>query len=204
VSPAAVEFTDSVYGKQSANVAAQVGDFSILRRNKTPAYQLSVVVDDAEDGVTEVIRGRDLLASTARQLLVAQALGLEIPSFGHIPLVCDAQGKRLAKRDAALSLSKLREGGLRPEQIVSWAARCLGQDSEGTHSAPALASHFEISRVPREDIVLPADVMQTFNPRFHGHPNGLVRRSFRLSSERRHRCGLFDYGQLGALDGRHL
>ena len=82
-----------------------------------PAYELAVVVDDAEMAITEVVRGEDLLKSTARQLLLYRALGLGAPAFCHVPLVKDSSGKRLAKRDNAMSLRGLREKGISMEQV---------------------------------------------------------------------------------------
>lgn len=146
-----VTFTDAVYGNVRTNVAQTVGDFLILRRNKIPAYQLAIVVDDAHDGVTEVVRGRDLLASTARQILIMRGLGFVPPRHAHVPLVCDAAGNRLAKRDHARSLSDLRRGGVSAERIQIWAARRLGQSAD----ARELTRRFLWDLVPRHDIVLP-------------------------------------------------
>ena len=88
------------------------GDFVIWRKDDVPAYQLAVVVDDAAQRITEVVRGADLLRSTFRQLLLYRALELSAPEFCHVPLVTDSSGKRLAKRDDALSLRSLRLAGL--------------------------------------------------------------------------------------------
>lgn len=93
------------------------GDFLVWRRDDVPAYELAVVVDDAEMAITEVVRGEDLLKSTARQLLLYRALGLGAPAFCHVPLVKDSSGKRLAKRDNAMSLRGLREKGISMEQV---------------------------------------------------------------------------------------
>ena len=99
------------------------GDFVVWRRDDVPAYQLACVVDDAAMGVTEVVRGADLLLSTARQLLLYRALGRTPPQFFHCALMLDASGKRLAKRHDALSLRRLREQGNKPEALRrNWAA----------------------------------------------------------------------------------
>ena len=103
-----------------------MGDFLIAKRDKAPAYQLAVVVDDHAQGVTEVLRGADLLPSAARQWHVQKALGLAHPAWFHVPLVTDASGRRLAKREADLSLAELRAGGTDPRAIVAWAARSAG------------------------------------------------------------------------------
>lgn len=93
------------------------GDFIVWRRDDVPAYQLAVVVDDAAMQITEVVRGADLLKSTARQLLLFRALGLAAPHYYHCDLVRDESGVRLAKRHDALSIRKLRELGWTPEQV---------------------------------------------------------------------------------------
>lgn len=113
----ALEFVDLCAGRQRAVAGVDFGDFVIWRKDDVPAYQLAVVVDDAEMEISEVVRGADLLLSTFRQLLLYRALGLEIPQFYHAPLVTDSTGKRLAKRDAALSLRALRAAGWTPEEI---------------------------------------------------------------------------------------
>jgi glutamyl-tRNA synthetase len=93
------------------------GDFVVWRQDGVPAYQLSVVVDDAAMRVTEVVRGADLLLSTARQLLLYRSLGCSPPSFYHCPLVTDESGVRLAKRHDALSLRTMRQQGVTPEEV---------------------------------------------------------------------------------------
>ena len=93
------------------------GDFVVWRHDDVPAYQLACVVDDAAMGITEVVRGADLLMSTARQILLYRALGLTPPAFYHCALMLDEKGKRLAKRHDALSLRTLRERGETPESL---------------------------------------------------------------------------------------
>ena len=110
---AAVEFIDGHFGSQRA----EFGDFLVWRKDDFPSYQLACTVDDAAMRITEVVRGADLIASTARQLLLYRALGLEIPAFHHCPLVTDASGIRLAKRDDARSLRTLRAQGRSPEEL---------------------------------------------------------------------------------------
>jgi glutamyl/glutaminyl-tRNA synthetase len=112
-----LEFRDLRLGKQKAMAGRDFGDFIVWRKDDIPAYQLAVVVDDACMGMTEVVRGVDLLTSTFRQLLLYRALGWEPPAFYHIALVTDEKGVRLAKRNASLSLRALRESGYTPEQI---------------------------------------------------------------------------------------
>lgn len=93
------------------------GDFIVWRRDDVPAYQLAVVVDDAAMRITEIVRGADLLKSTARQILLYRTLGLPIPDFYHCDLIRDQAGVRLAKRHDSLSIRKLRETGWTPEQV---------------------------------------------------------------------------------------
>ena len=107
----AIEFIDGAQGPQSFVAGRDFGDFLVWRRDGFPTYQLAVVVDDAAMGITEVVRGADLLPSTALQILLYRALGLEPPSFYHRPLVTDAAGRRLAKRAGDHSLRAMRLAG---------------------------------------------------------------------------------------------
>ncbi len=109
-----ISFQDENRGRQQFVAGKDFGDFVVWRHDDVPAYQLSVVVDDAAMQLTEVVRGEDLLKSTARQLLLYRALGLSAPKFFHCPLMTDEAGVRLAKRHDALSLRKLREAGASP------------------------------------------------------------------------------------------
>ena len=115
----ASSFIDKHLDRQTFIAGRDFGDFLIWRRDDVPAYQLAVMVDDAAMGITEVVRGADLLKSTARQILLYRALGLSIPDFYHCDLVRDEAGVRLAKRHDALSIRKLRELGWAPEQVRS-------------------------------------------------------------------------------------
>lgn len=121
----AVEFTDGNLGPQRFVAGRDFGDFLVWRRDGTPSYQLACVVDDAAMRITEVVRGADLLKSTARQILLNRALGFESPAWYHCGLAVDEQGRRLAKRHDSLSLRTLRERGLTPAEILS-GARSLG------------------------------------------------------------------------------
>lgn len=120
-----ISFSDRVYGPQSVNLAEHCGDFILRRKDGAWAYQLAVVVDDAEMGVTEIVRGSDLLLSSAQQIYLYRLLGLPIPDFAHIPLVCNADGRRLSKRDSSLSLEALRECHT-AEEIIGKAAALIG------------------------------------------------------------------------------
>ena len=110
-------FEDFHLGPQRFVAGRDFGDFIVWRRDGVPAYQLAVVVDDSAMRITEVVRGADLLKSTARQILLFRALGFPIPSYFHCDLVRDEHGVRLAKRHDALSIRKLRELGWTPQQV---------------------------------------------------------------------------------------
>ena len=112
-----IEFLDGCFGRQRFVAGKDFGDFVVWRHDDMPSYQLSVVVDDAAMRITEVVRGADLLLSTARQLLIYRALGYPPPLFYHCPLVNDESGVRLAKRHDSLSLRTLRQQGLTPEMV---------------------------------------------------------------------------------------
>ncbi len=120
-----ISFTDRVYGPQSVNLAEHCGDFILRRKDGAWAYQLAVVVDDAEMGVTEIVRGSDLLLSSAQQIYLYRLLELPTPDFAHIPLVCNADGRRLSKRDSSLSMEALRERHT-AEEIIGKAAALIG------------------------------------------------------------------------------
>jgi len=131
-----VRWTDRVHGEVAIDVAADVGDFVLARKDGAASYQLATVLDDAHQGVTEVLRGDDLLPSAARQRLLAEALGLPMPTQAHVPLVVDAEGHRLAKRDGSVTLQELRQQGVSPERICRWAAHSVGF-TETEHARPA-------------------------------------------------------------------
>ena len=109
-----IAFTDGNFGAQKFVAGKDFGDFVVWRGDDVPAYQLACAVDDAAMQITEVVRGADLLASTARQLLLYRALGWPPPEFYHCELLCDEHGVRLAKRHDSLSLRQLRAGGETP------------------------------------------------------------------------------------------
>ena len=115
----AIEFIDRNLGPQRFEAGKDFGDFVVWRRDGVASYQLACVADDAAMGITEVVRGADLLKSTARQILLNRALGLDNPAWYHCRLVVDHNGRRLAKRHDALSLRALRQRGLTPMKILS-------------------------------------------------------------------------------------
>lgn len=131
-----VSFTDLIAGPMTQHVQQAVGDFIVRRSDGIFAYQFAVVVDDALMHINQVVRGSDLLSSTARQILLYEALGFPIPTFAHVPLVLDEQGKRLAKRDQSAGLEPLRATGATPPQIVGQLAASCGLVDAGAEVSP--------------------------------------------------------------------
>jgi len=132
-----ITFTDGVCGLQTIDVQQQVGDFVVSTKAGLPAYQLAVVVDDARQGVTEVIRGDDLIRSTGRQLWLYRLLGLEPPQrYLHVPLVFGQDGRRLAKRHGDTRLATYRQQGVDPSRIVGLIAYWCGMGERPTPMTP--------------------------------------------------------------------
>ena len=148
-----VAFDDAVHGA----VTGWVDDVVLRRNDGVPAYNLAVVVDDAAQGVDEVVRGDDLLASTARQIHLQELLGLPRPRYVHVPLVVDADGDRLAKRDGVpLTLTELAAVGVGPSDVVGWIARSLGYDGTRTFTTlRELLDVFDPSSIPPEPCFVP-------------------------------------------------
>ncbi|HKV12996.1 MAG TPA: tRNA glutamyl-Q(34) synthetase GluQRS [Thermoanaerobaculia bacterium] len=154
-----VTFVDRVCGPVTERVDLAVGDFVLKRRDGLYAYQLAVVVDDLLMGIDDVVRGADLLASTARQIQLLEALGGAPPAYAHVPLVVSAQGEKLSKRDQGLTLRSLREAGVRPEALVGYLAFSLGLLDRPEPCRPEeLVAGFGWGRLRREDWRLPADL----------------------------------------------
>ena len=147
-----VYIEEGLQGVHEFDVAKVIGDFPILRRLGMPAYQLAVVVDDARQGVTEIVRGADLLESCARQWLLQEALGVEHPRWWHVPLVTDVSGRRFAKRSDDISLARFRAAGTDPQRIVAWVARSIGIEVPARVRACEIFPHFDISRVSRAEV----------------------------------------------------
>ena len=147
-----IRFTDGHYGAQAVNLARECGDFILRRADGAWAYQLAVVVDDALMGVTEVVRGRDLLLSVPQQLYLYEVLGYRAPRFAHLPLLCNEQGQRLCKRDKSLDMGVLRQQ-FSAEEIIGHIAHIAGlTDREEKVSANDLLPHFHWDAIPREDV----------------------------------------------------
>ena len=160
----AVSFQDGLHGACLFDVAAEVGDFVVARADGVPAYQLAVVVDDAAMEAEEVVRGDDLLPSTARQILLYRALGLAAPRFTHVPLVTGADGARLAKRHGAVSLAELRDRGADPRAVVGLLAALSGLGSGAPVAARDLVGGFAIERVPRRAVAVTSDMLRALAP----------------------------------------
>lgn len=143
-----IVFDDRVYGRRSVNLAHHCGDFVLRRADGAWAYQLAVVVDDALMGVTEVVRGCDLLLSSAQQIYLCGLLGYDVPEYSHIPLIVNDEGRRLSKRDGSLSMMSLR-GRYSPEWIIGRAATLLGLMPKAEPiSAIELVKVYDSVRIP--------------------------------------------------------
>jgi len=153
--PALWNFNDLFMGPTAIDPTTLGGDFVVWKSAGTPAYQLAVVVDDAANGVTEVIRGDDLVPSTPRQLQLYAALGLEPPAFAHVPLVVGPDGRRLAKRHGDTRLSTLRQGGVTAPALLGLLAWSCGWIAAIVPvTLDALLSRFQLTAIPREPFVL--------------------------------------------------
>ena len=148
-----ISFTDLLQGVFSENLARDCGDFILRRSDGVYAYQLAVVVDDAAMGVTQVVRGSDLLSSTPRQIWLQDRLGLPRPEYGHLPLLLAPDGRRLAKRDRDLELGRLQERYTAAELVgrLAWAAGLI--DRPEAAAPRELLPLFSWEKLPREDLV---------------------------------------------------
>ena len=155
-----VAFADGFHGTTSLNVQQIGGDFVVWKSAGTPAYQLAVVVDDADMAVTEVIRGDDLIPSTPRQLVLYRALGLTPPAFAHVPLVVGPDGRRLAKRHGDTRLSALRAAGVSAEAVIGLLAwSCAWIDRIRPIPARDLIGLFRLPAIPPEPFVLTPELL---------------------------------------------
>ncbi|MHB8878627.1 MAG: tRNA glutamyl-Q(34) synthetase GluQRS [Myxococcaceae bacterium] len=153
-------FEDLVKGPYAQDVAAEAGDFVVRRNDGVASYQLAVVVDDAESGITDVLRADDLLTSTPRQLSLYQALGLTPPRYAHVPLLLGEDGKRLAKREGASAVSELRLAKVAPEKVVGLLAGWSGLTSGEPVRAAELVAGFTLEKVRREPVVVREDELR--------------------------------------------
>ncbi len=149
-----VSFTDRVQGLYRQNLARECGDFIVRRADGVYVYQLAVTVDDGESGVTEVVRGADLLSSTPRQMYLQNLLGFHHPVYAHVPLLLAPDGRRLSKRDADLDMGALRKR-FSPEQILGRLACAAGLiDRPEPVSASQLVPHFRWEAIKKESIIV--------------------------------------------------
>jgi glutamyl-Q tRNA(Asp) synthetase len=151
VGDAQVTFDDAIQGRITSDLTSEAGDFILLRADGLYAYQLAVVVDDAEAGITHVVRGADLLASTARQIFLQQCLGASTPSYGHLPVVVNAAGEKLSKQTRATPVDSLHPGA-----ALCAALTFLGQRPPPELSGAAVnevwlwaTTYWQVRRVPR-------------------------------------------------------
>ncbi len=157
----APSFVDRYRGLIRIDLRHVGGDFVVWKSAGTPAYQLAVVVDDAAQGVTEVIRGDDLIPSTPRQLLLYAALGLPGPAFAHVPLVIGPDGRRLAKRHGDTRLATLREAGVPPEALLgllAWSCGWLEQPEPV--ASRDLLPRFRLETIPPQPFVLTSEMVR--------------------------------------------
>jgi glutamyl-tRNA synthetase len=154
-------FVDEYLGTVRVPLDALGGDFVVWKSAGTPAYQLVVVVDDANMGITEVVRGHDLVPSTPRQLLLYQALALTPPTYVHVPLVVGPDGRRLAKRHGDTRIVALRESGVQPQALIgllAWSCGWLARPESIT--AKELLPRFRLDTIPRDPFVLTAELLR--------------------------------------------
>jgi glutamyl-tRNA synthetase len=155
-----VLFTDGVYGEQREDVSETVGDFVLQRGDGVFSYQLAVVVDDLAMGIDHVVRGADLLSSSARQILLAEALGGAPPRYLHAPLLVDAGGQRLSKRARGVPVRDQRSLGRGPAQVLGALAHAIGLvDEPSPRSASELLSGYEPRRLARGAVVVPPSLL---------------------------------------------
>ncbi len=149
-----IHFVDQIGGDQVHDVQQQVGDFVVATKAGLPAYQLAVVVDDHRQGITDVVRGDDLLRSTARQRVLYNLLGYEpMPTYWHVPLVVDEEGRRMAKRRGDTRLAWLREQGVSTERMIALLARLCGWiDPPSMLSAAQFAEGFRLEQLSRQPV----------------------------------------------------
>ncbi len=154
-----LDFADLLAGPQSMTLAECGGDFALRRSDGVFAYQLAVVLDDIAMGITQVLRGDDILTSTPRQLYLYRLLGATPPSHAHVPLVQNTQGERLAKRHQSLTLAELRAAGVSAQAVVGYLAWRAGLQRKPQPCTPhSLLPGFRLAALPRGPIVLPQDI----------------------------------------------
>lgn len=160
-----IVFKDQLLGEQTCNPAVELGDFPITQKSGVAAYQLAVCVDDLEADINQVVRGNDLVASTFRQLEILRVLETDPPTYAHTPLVRGSDGHRLAKRHGDTRLSTYRDAGVRPENIIGWAAHSLGLIAKPEPcKASELIDEFDWGRIGMDDTRVDTSNLFTPNP----------------------------------------
>lgn len=155
-----VRWTDLIHGPRADTPSQTVGDFVLRRADGVPAYQLAVVVDDAAMQLTDVVRGDDLLGSTARQLLLYRALNLPPPRFAHVPLILGPDGARLSKRHGSISIRSFRDRGRTPRQMIALLASTLNLCAADEQlTARDLIPRFSLDQLPRSPTTLQLDAL---------------------------------------------
>jgi glutamyl-tRNA synthetase len=152
--PGPTRFEDLLHGPYTQDVAQQVGDFVVRRADGVASYQLAVVADDAAQGITHVLRGDDLLSSTPRQLQLFEALGHAPPRYAHVPLLMGEDGRRLAKRDGAVTVAYHREKGGVPEKLIGLLAKWSGLSDGRPVRARELVEGFALEKISRAAVVV--------------------------------------------------
>jgi len=148
-------FEDSLSGFQQYDVQGTVGDFLVDTKEGVPAYQLAVVVDDSRQGINQIVRGNDLLPSTARQLLLYERLNLgPVPTYTHVPLVVGEDGRRLAKRHGDSRLATYRQQGVSPERMIGLLAEWCGLGPRQPMSSDEFLVRFRLGRLPRDPVCM--------------------------------------------------
>lgn len=153
VTDRSTDFVDQIAGVQSWNVDQHVGDFLVTNKQGIASYQLAVVIDDALAGVDQVIRGDDLLSSTARQILLQSKLGIPSCQYWHLPIVVGFDGQRLAKRHGGWTIEQYRSAGVSAAKIRGLIARWSGIESEEEVSVEDFVRFFDLNRFPRQRVV---------------------------------------------------
>ncbi|HTY99880.1 MAG TPA: tRNA glutamyl-Q(34) synthetase GluQRS [Rhodocyclaceae bacterium] len=170
VDEAVIRYDDAIQGPQRQALAGEVGDFVLLRADGYYAYQLAVVVDDADQGVTHVVRGADLLYSTPRQIFLQRCLGLATPAYGHLPVAVNAAGEKLSKQTGAPAIDPGR-----PEPALAGALAFLGQRPPADLGQAPLAeiwtwalAHWDLAKVPRQPTLFQVDTTTVAGHADHG------------------------------------
>jgi glutamyl-tRNA synthetase len=153
VEPEEILIDDGFAGTSRHDPQGEVGDFVVWTKRGAPAYQLAVVVDDSRQGVTDVVRGDDLLPSAARQRLLYRALGVESPRWWHLPLVLGSDGRRLAKRHGDTRIASYRRDGVSPERIIALIAEWCGLGRRAdSMSSDLFRAMIDLKRLPRAPV----------------------------------------------------